>query len=145
MQFLPKAWRFVIYNDTGVSLDFSSNSANESASAQFVQANLDTSNGVSSYDGSSTTHSASTDIGNGSTETLTNVTGEDDLNMHGIFSVTTDNTSASGDVILGIESSPDGGTTWPSDSTNWDPSTDLDVIAVVNLSGAEAVDKNFYV
>lgn len=133
--YLPETWRFLVYNkDTGVTLDFSSNSANESATVAFRQTD---GTGTANHDGSQTTHSASTDLASGSYEALTTVTGEDDIELQGYFEVITDNASASGDVILCVESSPDGGTTWPSDAANFDPEQDADIVKIFNFSGAE--------
>ncbi len=141
---LPRAWRFIVYNTSGVQLDFSGNSANEKASAQFKRKYL--SSGQSAADaGDPTTHSAATDLADGGTEALTSVTGETNLELDGIFHVETDNASADGDVVLGIESSPDGGTTWPSAATDWDPDTDMAPVAVITLSGAESHSTSFRV
>lgn len=143
---LAAAWRFIVYNKCGEQLDFSGNSANESAEVIFKRKHFDSSNGVSEdKSGDPTTHSADTDLADGATEALTSVTGETELQMDGVFTVETDNASADGDVILGIERSPDGGTTWPSAATDWDPDTDMAPVAVITLGGAETVSTDFKV
>lgn len=142
--FVPKGWRFLVLNETGVQLDFSTNGANESADAIWTQA--DSSSGTGNWDSGSTTDSASTDLGTGSFDTLTTHTGEDDLEMLGIFRVQTDNTSASGDVTLLLEASPDADvatTNWPSDAANFDPALGAWVVSIVNLSGAQDKSDNF--
>lgn len=140
---LAQAFRFIVFNrDTGVSLDFNGNSANESADVKFQGYNVNTSNGTLSYS-STVPQSASTDISNGGTETLANNTGNTDIGMSGTFFVETDNASADGNVDLLYEESPDNGTTWPSDASNFDPDTDATLIATVSLSGAQAVRTNF--
>lgn len=142
---LAQAYRFIIYNrDTGVQLDFSGNSANESATVKFQGYSVNTSNGQLSYS-STVTQSASTDLANGSTETLSNNTGNTDIGLSGTFFVETDNASASGNVDLLYEESPDNGTTWPSDASNFDPDTDAQLVATVSLSGAQTVRTNFQI
>jgi len=144
---LADHWRFIVYNkDTTITLDFSANSANEKASAQFKRGYINPSDGLIDRESNdSTTHSAGTDLADGKKEVLTAVATEENTIMHGIFHVETDDSGAAGDVVLGIEHSPDQGTTWPSDAADWDPDTDMTVLKTITLSGAESHSTNFEV
>lgn len=135
---LAGAWRFIIYNDTNVQLDFSSNGANEAAEVEFERAYLDPATGKARrVDGDPTTHSASIDLSAGEVEALSAVTDETALQLDGTFTVKSDNADCGGKVVLGVETSQDGGSTWPSDSPDWDPEEDLERVSAVLLDGAE--------
>lgn len=143
MIFLPDSWRFVLYNkNTGVTLDFSSNSANESAVVAYRTVQGDGSGGAT-HTGESTA-SASTDLASGSYEFFPSagLTGQTDVDLYGQLRFETDNSSASGDVILGIEHSTDGQSTptWPSASSDFDADTDLTILTIINISGSTTLD-----
>ena len=141
---LAATHRFIVHNnETSVTLDFSTNAANESATVTYKGKKPTSSAGIS-Y-GSEQSQSASTDIINGGTEALTTIDNTTDnwFGIDGVFEVVTDNASADGDVVLLHEISTDGGTTWPSAAADWDPDTDADVVAVLTLGGAETVSTSF--
>lgn len=139
---LPADYRFIVYNDCTQQLDFSGNSANEKASVTIHPYYLNPSDGKIDR-GSEATHSAATDLANGITEVMGTESGEELVGMHGVFHVETDNGNADGNVILGIEYSTDGGSTWPSAATNWDPDSDMQLVSIITLSGAESHSTNF--
>lgn len=141
---LPENYRFILYNDCGQQLDFSGNSANEKASVTIDKRYIDPSDGLINSESADTTGSASTDLADGGTEVLLTKTGEERTYLEGYFHVETDNTSADGNVILGIEFQKPGTSTWPSDATNWDPDEDLIPIAVITLGGSESHSQSFH-
>lgn len=147
---LPPSWRWIAYNrDTGVSLDFSSNSANETLTVTYKRHYIDGSTAGSikaNHEGSEQSDALTgSDVANGGTATFGGNNSEDRLGMIGRFEVKTDNASASGNVDLLIEWSTDGGTTWPSDAADWDPDEDARKVATVSLGGAQTVATNFRV
>ncbi len=139
---LPQDWQFLLYNDTGVSLDFSANSANESATVKYRRHHLDTNIGDLEHEDSVQTDSAGADVADGAVVTFGGATGDTEIGLTGTLQVETDNTSAAGRVYLWIEASLDGGTTYPSDDTDFSPDTDLNAggaifLGSIKLTGAE--------
>jgi len=138
------SYRYLVYNKSGVQLDFSGNSANEKAWVEFKRKIIHPSYGIwDPEDDDPTTHNAATDLADGSVEALTTISSEDQVFADGQFHVETDNASADGNVYLGIECSPDGGT-WPSASTDWNPDTDMQQVASITLGGAESITVDFH-
>lgn len=142
---LPANFRFIIYNSCGQTLDFDGNSANETATVDFLAYQRHPTRLHILPGGSKTTLTASADIADGGTEALTAQEIDGIESVYGRFAVTTDNASADGDVILGIEFSVDGGTTWPSASTNWDAGEDMHEVCRLTLGGAHADAVDFLV
>lgn len=136
---LPRDYRLRILNKSGVTLDFSSNSANEKCSATCRGWKFD-SNGAMSIESSEraifTAAANVTDNGGEEGSSQDNST-DLYLGLNGTFRIQTDNGSASGDVILFLESSTDGGTTYPSDEANFDVEQHCQPLATINVSGAE--------
>jgi len=125
---LPSNFRFIIFNNTGQQLDFNSNSENEKAYIITTTSQR--------WGSKAITVEAKTDLANGDYEVLDSITVASLNSSFGIFHIETDNVSVSGDIILGIEHSPDGGETWPSDANNFSL-TDMSEVITMTLSGAQ--------
>jgi len=141
---LPPAWRFLVHNKTGVTFAFSTQTDNEVGSARFKKYNFDSSN-LADWDASATVQSAATDLADGAIEALAATTGETKTGLAGVFEAKTDNASAAGDLVLLIEWSQDGGTTWPSGKADFDPDAEARQVGVINFNGAEDKSVNIAV
>ena len=137
--------RFIVYNKTGVTLDFLSNTPNELGRITYRGKKPTASAGIS-Y-GTEQMDDANTNLADGATEALVTIDNTTDqwFGLDGTFTVATNNTSASGDVVLLRETSADGGgaTVFPSEVADWDPDTDAYVVAVLTLNGAEQKSTSF--
>jgi len=124
---LPSNFRFIIFNNTGQTLDFDSNSDNEKA---YIITTT-----YQRWGNKIVTVEASTNLTDGSYEVLDDISVEALSSSFGIFHVETDNASVDGDIVLGIEHSPDG-ETWPSDANDFSL-TDMTEVITLTLSGAQ--------
>lgn len=142
---LPHYYKLHVLNNSGQTLDFSTNSANEKAKATIRRWKFD-STGAITWEGSEgTLVTAATDLADGASEEGSNIDNSSDkyLGGEGYFRVETDNASAAGDVSLMLEASTDGGTTFPSDEADYDPDVHLVHVATITLGGAEAKGVSF--
>ena len=139
---LPKTWRFLVHNKSGQTLDFAANSANEAATATVQPWHVKS--GKAEH-GAEVSLAAATDLVNGGVEALTAQSDQEALGLHGVFLVKTDNAEAAGTVVLCIEWSTDGGTTWPSAAANFAPDADALPVCVLALAGAQTRSKPFRV
>ena len=139
---LPKTWRICVYNDSGVTLDFSTNEANEACKVtlekwyaksgkieHIAEVELD----------------AATDLADGAVEALTTQSVETNVGFKGVIYAKTDNADATGDIVLFLEWSTDGGTTWPSAASGFDPDEDTLPVCILALGGAVERSRPFVV
>lgn len=135
---LPADYKFVLYNDCGQTI------IANSGEVTIDQYYINPSDGKVDRVDSPTTHVLNEDVVNGDIAQLGSAeSGEEYTGLHGEFYVTTDNASADGNVILGIMSSQDGGSTWPSGAVDFDPDQDLDLVSIISLNGAQSRRTNF--
>ena len=141
---LPQRWRFVVYNDCGVQLDFSANSANEKGWAMIRRTIVNPADGKTDCHGddtSGTKHNATSDLADGAVLALTAMS-QDHTDLAGQFHIETDNAGADGLVILGFEVDTGDGN-YPSDDTDWDPEKDMQMVAIITLAGADSITTDF--
>lgn len=131
---LPSNFRFIIFNNTGQQLDFDSNSDNEKA---YV-----TTTTYQRWGNKYNTVQAKNNLATGQYEVLDDISVEALSSSFGVFHIETDNASVNGDIILGIEHSPDGGETWPSDATDFSLDLVIEVVTIT-LSGSQQKRINF--
>ena len=135
--------RFIVYNKTGVTLDFMTNVAEI---ARLIYIGKKPTNTAGINYGPVQTEVANSDIAPGGTGKLSTIDNTTDqwFALDGVFEVVMDNTSAVGDVVL-LRETTTSLSAWPSDVADWDPDTDADVVAVLSLGGAEQKSTNFAV
>ena len=141
---LARNYKFHIVNNSGVQLDFSTNSAAEKSRISLRRWKFASDSSLS-YESAEVTQDASADVANGASFEFAALDNSTDkyLGLHGRFRVETDNVSASGTVDLYVELTTDGGTDYPSDEGGFDPEVDLIQVASVTISGAQAREVNF--
>ncbi|QNN23511.1 hypothetical protein HED60_14920 [Planctomycetales bacterium ZRK34] len=133
MKMLPRNYRLVVLNETGQTLDLSSNSANEKITVTLRPWKI--ASGVLYY-GDEISSAGSTNLVDGGHEVLGAIDNSVNLYMgaSGVLKVETDNASAAGVVSLYIEHSTDGGNTWPSGLTDFNPELHADFVAQVQIT-----------
>lgn len=128
---LPRNYRFVVENKSGQTI------AINDVDLTIRRAKSD-SNGALVYESTSTTLTNAASIANAAFGVIGAVQANDTdlfLSGDGIFSVTSGGVAPNGDVILYIQESPDGGTTFPDDDRT------QKVLAVMNITVASATEK----
>lgn len=140
-------YKFHVINQCGQTLDFSTNGANESCTAKVRRWKYDTDGSLIYEASEGAVLTAASDLADGSSEEGSDQDNTTNLylGLEGVFTVKTDNASAAGDVTLAYEESTDGGTTYPSDAADFDPTVHLRPLAIVTLGGAETQAVNFWV
>lgn len=122
---LPKTYRFQVLNSTGQTI-----TQNSGILVKALRQKL-SSTGAMSFESSATTilDNAATDVTTGSVFSGSTVDNSSDGYMGGEFEYTVvAPASSNGDVTLYLQSSVDGGTTWPDDSLG------RDFVAVLNFT-----------
>lgn len=132
---LPRNYKFHIVNNSGVTIEFSTDDANNTFTIKGRGWKY-TSAGALSYGSEQTCFADPTsDLADGSSlEAASEVDNSTDLflGMHFIASLVTD-AATSGTLDIYYEYSTDGGTTYPSDAPDFDTEADLIYVASIPL------------
>jgi hypothetical protein len=140
MPMLPKYYKFHVLNKTGQTIDCSSNPGNEGITVTTLPWKFQA--GQVAYGTEQAALTAATDLTNNNSEEGSLQTNTDYMGVHGTITVQTDNTSVAGDIVLGIEWSTNG-TTFPSDSADFDVLQHCDLLVSVYLDDAATKTINF--
>ena len=133
---LPEDFKFHIYNDTGVTIEFSTDGPNNTFTIKSRGWKYGT-DGAVTYDTSENTWFAdpTADLATATgLEAASAVDNGTDLwvGAHCIASLVTD-AATDGNLEIYMEASTDGGTTYPSDAADFDTQEDLQLVAVIAL------------
>ena len=131
---LPKHFKFHIVNNTGVTIEFNTDDANNTFTIKAEGWKL-TSAGALEFHGSEDTWFAdpTADLADGSSaEAASAVDNSSDLFLgaHCIASLVTD-AATNGSLDIFVEYATDGGTTYPSDAADFDAEEDLILVASI--------------
>ena len=133
---LPEHFRFRVLNKTGQAIQNTTDGSNNDVEVTYRRWKF-ASGALSWVDASEQSQNATSDIADDGTEELAEIDNSSDLalGMVGNFRVKTDGAGSAvdGNVLLLLDVSVDGGTTYASDAADFDPDNDLPVVASVYI------------
>lgn len=138
---LPQTWSWILWNQCGVSIDYDNG---DTATVFYQPWKRDRDTNLITF-GSEVSQSINSLWGHTGTKILGDIDNSTNLwaGLHGTFEVVTDDAAADGPLMLLMQMSTDGGTTFPTDAANWDKERDVILVAALEIVGAQTRRVNF--